>query len=84
MQRICDHCGKPVHAGMTDNDGNFYCHEKCFPDYMDAVYGRGMWMALGNNEEDEYGGYYIITSNVVGGYEGTGIFYTEWEDDDEN
>lgn len=39
-------------------------------------------MALGNGEEDGYGGYYVHTADVVGGYEGTGIYYTEYEKED--
>ena len=76
--RICEICGKPVTAGMTDEVGSFYCHEECFEEYMDKTYGKHRWMELGNGEEDEYGGYYIVTSDVVGGHEGTGIFYTDW------
>ena len=77
--RICPICGRPVNAGMTDADNTFYCHEECFEAYMDGAYGRNRWMALGNDEQDEFGGYYIAAADVVGGYEGTGIYYTEWE-----
>ena len=79
--RICAICGKPVTAGMTDADNTFYCHERHFRAYMNTTYGIGRWMALGNDERDEYGGYYIVSADVVGGYEGTGIYYTEWEDE---
>jgi len=80
MQRICAVCGKKVHEGMTNNDYTFYCHEECFEKFMDKEYGKHKWMVLGNDEQDEYGGYYITTSDVVGGFEGTGIYYTEWEE----
>ena len=81
--RICEICGKPLDAGMTDEVGSFYCHEgKCFTKYMNRTYGKHRWMALGGGEEDEFGGYYITTADVVGGYQGTGIFYTEWEEDE--
>ena len=81
--RTCSICGKPVFAGMTDECGSFYCHEgECFEKYMDANYGKGKWMALGNCEEDGCNGYYITTADVAGGYTGTGIFYTEWEDEE--
>ena len=77
--RICDICGKPLNAGMTDDEWSFYCHEgKCFEKYMNSRYGKHKWMALGNDEQDEYGGYYIAAADVVGGYQGTGICYTEW------
>ena len=81
--RICPICGKLVNAGMTDEIGTFYCHEECFDEYMDRTYGKRGWMRLGNGEEDEFGGYYIASADVVGGVQGTGIFYTEWEEDDE-
>jgi len=80
--RICATCGKPIEFEcMTDDDGSFYTHEeKCFEEYMDKTYGKHRWMSLGGGYEDEYGGYYIHTADVVGGYEGTGIYYTEFDD----
>ena len=81
--RKCSICGNPVRSGMTDEEGSFYVHEgKCFEEYMNRTFGKNQWMALGNNETDEFGGYYIAAANVVGGFQGTGIFWTEWEDDD--
>lgn len=79
--RPCVICGKNTTetGGMTD--GYMYCCEgKCFHKYMNKTYGKHKWMSLGNNEEDGYGGYYIHTSDVVGGYEGTGIYWTQWEE----
>ena len=81
--RKCAICGKKVTSGMTNECGDFYTHEgKCFEEYMDITYGKNKWMELGNGEEDRYGGYYICASDVIGGYDGTGIFYTEFEEDD--
>lgn len=82
--RICEVCHKPITYGcMTDGCGDFYIHEgKCFAKYMDKTYGKHKWMELGNGEEDEYGGYYVVAAAVVGGIQGTGIFYTEYEEDD--
>lgn len=76
--RFCDYCGGIFQAGMTNDSGDLYVHDSCFNDYMDKVYGRGKWMELGNGEEDELGGYYIVSADVLGGYKGTGIYYTEY------
>ena len=77
--RICEICGKPVYSGMTDGEGNFYTHDgECFEKYMDETYGKHKWMSV---DEDGEGGYYIYSdNNVAGGYLGTGIYYTEWDD----
>lgn len=82
MARICEICGKPVREGMTTADGDFYVHEKkCFPKFMDKIYGKHKWMQINDDGE---GGYYIYSDDsLVGGYSGTGIFYTEWESDDD-
>ena len=84
MIRLCATCGKPIEGGyMTDDDEYFYAHEgKCFETYMDNTYGKHKWMELGNGEQDEFGGFYIRTANVFGGFYGTGIYYTECEDDE--
>lgn len=82
--RECSVCGDRVYAGMTNIDNSFYCHEGCFERFMDDAFGKHRWMCLGNNEEDELGGYYITTADVACGFEGTGIYYTEWEEDDED
>ena len=83
--RRCEICGKKVTSGMTDEYGNFYTHDgQCFEKYMDKEYGKHCWMPLGFNEEDEYGGYYIVKADVPGGFDGTGIFYTDWEEDDDD
>lgn len=82
--RVCETCGKVIdHGYMTDGCGDFYTHEgKCFAKYMDKTYGKHKWMEIGNGEEDEYGGYYVVTAAVVGGIQGTGIFYTECEEEE--
>ena len=76
--RICDVCGCEMNEGFMDDSGDMHVCEKCFDEYMDETYGKHRWMALGNDEQDEYGGYYIHTADVAGGYEGTGIFWTQW------
>ena len=84
MIRCCATCGKPVNEGMTDDYGTFYAHEgKCFEEYMNNTYGKHNWMALGNEEDDGCGGFYIHSADVVGGFEGTGIYYTEWYEEEE-
>lgn len=82
--RICETCGKPITWGcMTDGYGDWQTHEgKCFNKYMNKTFGKHRWMKLGNGEEDGEGGYYIATADVAGGYEGTGIFYTEYEEEE--
>ena len=80
-KRICRVCGGEVKEGMTDDEGSFYCHEHCFYSYMNQTYGEGNWMRLGTGKEDGHGGYYITKSDEQPeGFEGTGIYYTEWED----
>lgn len=80
IRRTCAICGGQVNAGMTDDWGTFYCHEECFEKYMDNTYGKHKLMSLGHGEEDRYGGYYIASADVAGGYQRTGVFYTEWEE----
>lgn len=81
--RVCESCGRPVYAGMTNKDGDFYTHEgECFYKYMDDTYGKHRWMAI--EEEDEYGGYYLTAEKCCCGYIGTGIYYTEWYDEEED
>lgn len=83
MSRICDVCGKVVKEGMTDECYSFYCHEDCFEKYMDDRFGKHCWMKLGKGAEDGYGGYYLAAEdNNKAGFDGTGIYYTEWKEDD--
>ena len=67
---------------MDMNGDGFYCCEgECFEKYMDETYGKHRWMGINDDGE---GGYYIYSDeNILGGYLGTGIFYTEWFDDEE-
>lgn len=76
----CDICGRETPDGMTDDYGEIHVCEKCFEKYMDDTYGKHCWMTV---NDDGCGGYYIVKDDtVVGGYIGTGIYYTtfEWED----
>lgn len=66
-----------MREGMTDLL-DFYCCEDCFESYMDELYGKGNWRMV---EDDLCDGYYETFYN--GEWAGTGIFYTEWEDDDD-
>lgn len=77
---FCDYCRKPVIFGMTDYFEDCHVHEECFDNYMNKTYGKGKWKPTENGEEDEYGGYYLFL-NDKNEWEGTGIFYTEWDDD---
>lgn len=77
MERKCAVCGEQVNAGMTD--GDYYIHEECFEQYMDDLYGKHNWMQV---NDDGCDGYYIVREdNVVGGVIGTGLYYTEWEEE---
>ena len=86
--RTCVTCGKKVEAGMTDDYGDFYAHEgKCFIKYMDKTYGKHKWMEKGDGEPGENGGYYLFSSEAIGGCQDSGVYYTEWydeEDEDDN
>ena len=65
-----------------DEDGFYCCSDgDCFEKYMDETYGKHKWMEI--NDDGENGYYIYADDTVVGGYRGTGIFYTEWTDDDE-
>lgn len=85
MTRPCAICGKQVNAGMTDNAGSFYVHEDCFEEFMNNTFGIHGWMMLGGEATDDFGGYYLVTDwDEKSGFRGTGIYYTEWEEDDED
>lgn len=78
MIRKCTVCGKPIRDGMTNDGGDFYIHEECFEKYMDETYGKHKWMEI---NDDGAGGYYIYSNeNVVGGYDATGAYYTDWSE----
>jgi len=78
--RRCVMCGIPLRDGMTDGEGFYCCEGECFEKHMDETYGKHCWMSVNDDFE---GGYYIVSSDVVGGYIGTGIFYTDWYDDED-
>ena len=79
--RICDHCGKQINKGdgyYTSMSGCFSCHEECFEECMDFTFGKHKWMEV---NDDGCDGYYIYSDDsVVGGYLGTGIFWTTDEE----
>ena len=81
MARICMTCGKPMLDGMTDLE-DFYTHEgECFEKAMDEIYGKHCWMTVNDDGAD---GYYLASDDsLVGGCFGTGIFYTDWFDEEE-
>lgn len=83
--RICETCGKHITDGcMTNDDGDFYTHEgDCFVQYMDKTYGEHQWMHIDNSEgaEDGWGGYYLVSEPNEEGFVGTGIYYTEMEEE---
>ncbi len=82
MPRTCEVCGKEMYGGMTDDYGDLYVCEECFENYMDMRFGKGKWKSTEDpDEEDGCGGFYL-TVDDEGKWEGTGIYYTEWEDDD--
>jgi len=72
--RICDHCGLPMDAGMTDLV-SFYAHASCFEDAMNARFVQ--WRQ--SEHEGMRGGYYEYRNESNGTWQDTGIFYTEWE-----
>lgn len=83
---FCNVCGKPVLCGMTTDDGDCHVHENCFEKYMNNEYGKGKWKAIDEfpdydySGDDGYGGYYCYLDDN-NEWTGTGIYYTEWEDD---
>lgn len=92
---ICDNCGKPILWGyMTDDEGSFHTHiDACFEEYMDKTYGKHGWMELDGTcgrepgedaVTDEYGGYYLVSWPNESGFCGSGIFYTELQEGDED
>lgn len=83
---FCNVCGKPVLRGMTTDDGDFHIHENCFEKYMNNEYGKGKWKGVDELPDYDYsgddgcGGYYVYLDED-NEWIGTGIYYTEWEDD---
>lgn len=86
--RICPVCGEPMFSGMTNDDGDFYVHENCFKEFMDNEFGEGNWKSLSDDPDwdgncDESGGYYIYKEDDSDKWYSTGIYYTEYFDDEE-
>lgn len=83
---LCSVCGKPVLRGMTTDDGDCHIHEDCFEKYMNEMYGKGKWKPIDEfpnydySGDDGQGGYYVYLDED-NKWIGTGIYYTEWEDD---
>lgn len=76
--RFCDYCGCPFNAGYTDDYGDFYNCEECFPKDMDERYGKGNWRPY-KSEDGEcnwHGGYY--ERFIDGEWEAEPSYYTEW------
>ena len=80
--RRCEICGKPVYQGFTDDWGEFYCCEGCFEAYMNKEYGEDNWKESGDEECGPNGGYYIATVDGGESWFDTGVYYTEWEEDE--
>ena len=78
-KRICACCKKEVgNAGYTDHEGSLYLHEECLVKYLNKTYQPLHWMIT---NDDGAGGYFMASDDDHNF--GTGIFYTEWEDDDD-
>ena len=73
--RFCGYCGGLMQDGMTD-EWDLYCHEECFENYMDEIYGKGKWRSQEDEEPNEEDGYYEHLED--GRWEPLGIYYTEW------
>ncbi len=81
--RQCKKCHAKIVSGFTNGFGDFYVCDNCFQDFMDERYGKRMWMAV---DDDGSGGYYLASAThhgSVGKPYGTGIYWTEWEEDDD-
>lgn len=76
--RICMVCGKPMVDGMTDCH-EFYAHESCFEKAMDETFPDGWRESDGMGR---LGGYYESFHPLDGTWRDTGIFYTEWEEEE--
>lgn len=78
--RICDYCGRPMDRGYTDDDGDFYNCEECFPKDMNERYGEGNWRAQSKEDYGDdcnyMGGFYEYFRN--GEWEPEPSYYTEW------
>lgn len=81
----CIKCGEVLVLGFYDpwDSGSRYICENCFEKYMDETYGEGKWNVVPEGEVDELGGYYeYVNENDASDKCGTGIFWTDFYDDD--
>lgn len=78
--RFCECCGKPMNAGYTDDWGDFYTCEECFPKRMDKEYGEGNWRRCKNKNGkcNDIGGYYEFLDLDDGEWSDEASYYTEW------
>lgn len=78
--RICDCCGKIINKGYTDDDGDFYNCENCFPKEMDRHYGKGYWRTYKDDYEEcnALGGHYEYFDSETREWEDEVSYYTEW------
>lgn len=81
--RFCTYCGGVMQSGMTDDDGDFYNHEECFPKDMDERYGKGNWRSMPEDENGEthencLGGFYEYRDDEKSEWKPEPSYYTEW------
>ena len=81
--RTCMACGEPMGCGMTDEGngmgGNFHAHEgECFDKAWADAFGP---LRTCCEDGDGCGGYYMAYDAREGAWYGTGVYYTEWEDE---
>ena len=73
---VCEICGDAIDEGFTNGDGDVCVCSACFEEYMDGTFGKHKWMEVADDGCD---GYYIVASGTsIGGYHGTGIYFTAW------
>lgn len=79
--RICDCCGKIINKGYSDDVGDFYNCEDCFPREMDRYYGKGNWRAYKDDCEDynALSGCYEYFDSDSKEWESEPSYYTEWK-----
>lgn len=77
--RICTYCGKPMEAGYTDDEADFYNCEECFEKDMNERYGAGNWREQNDFDEPNYlGGWYEYFDKKTGKWKPEPSYYTEW------
>lgn len=74
--RTCEICEKGINEGFTNMEGEFVVCDKCFKEYMDKIFGIGLWR---QTEDDGRDGFYeYCEPSNKSKYYGTGIFWTQW------